>query len=269
MGTSGPADPRQPCWLKQWSAPVLAPPTPAYGFAGSNSLGLGKSADNQWWMVRLDPTKVGAGNGWISATFVSTSNTDNVPRLCRSPARVHFRLPQVAPRPAVPGAREPPPIRVHSGPGTRDPVVGYAAAGATTTPTGISADGALDFTNFQCPILSTVTGYLWVSASFVVQRHHWFPVVNAIPAPRGCRKPHPQHDLTDCALVSQTPGDGACIPPDTAFTVTWVLKNTGTNAWVAGEDCFREPSITSGSARVRCVAISQFSQPRSNTNPHR
>ena len=238
MVPPGPSDPQATVLAETMVRAGPGTTYPAYGFAQAGQTGwvLGKSADNQWWMVRLDPTKVGAGNGWISATFVSTSNTDNVPVVQVTGAGT---LPpsQVAPPPAVPGApliTTTDYVNLRSGPGTNYPVVGYAAAGATTTPTGISADGA--WFQFAVPNTFYVTGYLWVSASFVVAVNTAdLPVVNAPPPPAAVTTPPTNTTSADCALVSQTPGDGGSYSPNTAFTVTWVLKNTGTNAWVAGE----------------------------------
>ncbi len=54
---------------------------PAYGIApaGASARVLGKSEDGLWWVVRLDPAKVGAGNGWVEAQYTQATNVDGVP----------------------------------------------------------------------------------------------------------------------------------------------------------------------------------------------
>jgi uncharacterized protein YraI len=53
---------------------------PAYGIApaGSNARVIGKSEDGTWLVVRLDPTVVGAGYGWVATAFTEPSNIDSV-----------------------------------------------------------------------------------------------------------------------------------------------------------------------------------------------
>ena len=57
---------------------------PAYGIAPAGKSGtvLGKSQDSQWWVVRIDPTLVGAGYGWIAAAYVEAENVSSVPGDC-------------------------------------------------------------------------------------------------------------------------------------------------------------------------------------------
>ena len=254
---------RRPCWLKQWSAPVLAPLTLPTALPRLVQTGwvLGKSADNQWWMVRLDPTKVGAGNGWISATFVSTSNTDNVPVVQVTGAGT---LPpsQVAPPPAVPGApliTTTDYVNLRSGPGTNYPVVGYAAAGATTTPTGISADGA--WFQFAVPNTFYVTGYLWVSASFVVAVNTAnLPVVNAPPPPRGSHNPTQptQPPAIAPSFRRRRAMADRTVPGHRVYGHMGVEEHRDKclGGWAKQILFSREPSITSGSARGTMCSIS-------------
>ena len=211
---------------------------PAYGFAasGQTALVLGKSADGLWWMVRIDPTKVGAGNGWVEGAFVSTANTDNVPvvQVTGSGSLPPSTVVPPAPVPGAPLITTTDYVNLRSGPGTNYPVVANAAPGASTTPTGISADGA--WYQFAVPTNLYPPGFLWVSADFVVAINvSNLPVVNAPPPPAPVTTPPSGTTTGDCALVSQTPADGGSYPAGTAVSVTWVLKNTGTNPWLAGE----------------------------------
>jgi len=236
----GPTDPQATVLAETMVRAGPGDTYPAYGFAQAGKTGwvLGKSADNQWWMVRVDPAKVGAGNGWIAAAFVSTSNTDSVPVVAVTGASGTLPPSMVVPPPPVPGApliTTTDYVNMRAGPGTNYPVIGYAAAGASTTPTGISADGA--WFQFAVPTTLYLPGYLWVSASFVVAINTSdLPVVNAPPPPAPVTVPPSSSTTTaDCALVSQTPADGGSYNPGTPFSVTWVLKNTGQNAWVNGD----------------------------------
>jgi hypothetical protein len=47
--------------------------------AGSTSEITGKSADGQWWQVKIPTTYSADGLGWVSADYGYTQNTQNVP----------------------------------------------------------------------------------------------------------------------------------------------------------------------------------------------
>ena len=238
MVPPGPTDPQATVLAETMVRAGPGSTYPAYGFAqtGQTGLVLGKSADNQWWMVRIDPTKVGAGNGWILASFVTTSNTDNVPvvQVTGAGTLPPSTIVPPAPVPGAPLITTTDYVNLRSGPGTNYPVIGNAAPGASTTPTGISADGA--WFQFAVPTSFFPAGYLWVSADFVVAINtSSLPVVDAPPPPPPVTTPPSGTTSGDCALVSQTPADGGTFNPGTPFSVTWVLKNTGQNAWLQGE----------------------------------
>ncbi len=239
MVPPGPSDPQATALVETMVRSGPGNTYPAYGFAqsGKTALVLGKSADGQWWMVRIDPSKVGAGNGWVAAAFVSTANTDSVPvvQVTGSGSLPPSMVVPPAPVPGAPLITTTDYVNLRSGPGTNYPVIGNAAPGASTTPTGISADGA--WFQFAVPTSFYPAGFLWVSSSFVVAINTSnLPVVNAPPPPAAVTTPPTSSTTTgDCALVSQTPTDGGSYNPGTPFSVTWVLKNTGKNVWVAGE----------------------------------
>lgn len=54
---------------------------PAYGLAQKGTIGevIGVSKDRKWWVVKLPTNLVSSGQGWVSADWVQTSNTENVP----------------------------------------------------------------------------------------------------------------------------------------------------------------------------------------------
>jgi uncharacterized protein YraI len=209
---------------------------PAYGIAqpGKTAFVLGKSTDGLWWMIRINPELVGAGSGWVSAAYVQTANTDSVPvvNVTGSGALPPATIVPPAPVPGAPTITTVDYVNLRSGPGSEYPVIGYASPGATTTATGISSDGG--WYQFAVPTSKYPAGYLWVSASYVIASNtSGLPVVTAPPAPPPAATPGATSG--DCVLVSQTPADGASYNPGTAFSVTWVLKNTGVNPWIMGE----------------------------------
>ena len=54
---------------------------PAYGLAQKGATGevIGVSEDGKWWVVKLPTNLVTSGQGWVSADWVQTSGTENVP----------------------------------------------------------------------------------------------------------------------------------------------------------------------------------------------
>jgi uncharacterized protein YraI len=47
--------------------------------AGTSGAVSGKSADGQWWQVKISTKYAADGFGWVSADYVTTQNTDSVP----------------------------------------------------------------------------------------------------------------------------------------------------------------------------------------------
>jgi uncharacterized protein YraI len=201
---------------------------PAYGLASAGTTGrvIGVSEDRQWWVVRLNPANVGVGFGWISAQYVQTSNTENM---------------QVVENPETPVLVIPPPppsgaaiatatdfINVRTGPGTNYTVLVVAPPGSTAEITGRSSDNA--WWQVRVPTRVAASGLAWVSASFVVaQNTSNVPVVNAPPPPTVPAVP--PIAIEGCAVISQSPANGTTYTADTPFTTTWVLQNSGNQAW--------------------------------------
>ena len=202
---------------------------PAYGIASAGSVGriLGVSQDGAWWVVRVDPTKVGAGYGWVMAQYISASNTQGVQVIANPP-------------PAAPVAPAPPPaggsvatavdyVNVRTGPGSTYPVLGIASPGASAEVSGKSADGA--WWQVKVPAQYVASGFGWVSASYVITSNtDSVPVVDAPPPPVVESTPVPPATVA-CQLVSQSPLDGTTYSIGSPFTTTWVLQNTGSSDW--------------------------------------
>jgi uncharacterized protein YraI len=67
--------------------------------AGSSAEVTGKSADGQWWQVKISTQYSASGLGWVAAGFGYTQNTENVPVVEAPPAP-----PVVQPTPSAPGS---------------------------------------------------------------------------------------------------------------------------------------------------------------------
>jgi uncharacterized protein YraI len=231
MVPPGPSDPQATTIANTYVRSGPAVNYPAYGIAPAASTGavLGVSEDGQWWVVRLNPSNVGVGYGWVSAQYVQTSNTTGV-QVVQNPD-THPVVTPVPPPAGVPTGTATDFLNVRSGPGTNYPVLAVAPPGATGEITGKSSDGA--WWQVKIPTQYSSTGLGWVSASYVIpQNTSNVPVVAAPPAPPTVAATSvPPTSGSGCAVVSQSPADGTTYTIDTPFTTTWVLQNTGSNGW--------------------------------------
>lgn len=178
----GPDDPQATSLTEVYVRTGPSDQYPAYGIAkgGATARVLGKSKDGLWWVVRLNPEVVGAGNGWVLAAFTQAKNVDSVPQVEADPLK-----PVDVPPPAsgVPSATALDYINLRSGPGFDYPVLGVAAPGATGEVTGKSQDGA--WWQVKVPVSNDLPeGRVWVSAAWVTTKNtDSVPVVEAPPAP--------------------------------------------------------------------------------------
>ena len=204
---------------------------PAYGLAPFGKTGrvIGKSEDGKWWVVRLDPTKVSAGYGWVSGDYTQASNVEGVQTIKTPPAPTTVMPPP--PPSGVGTATSVDYLNVRSGPGTNYPILGVVPPGATGEVTGKSSDGA--WWQVKIPTAYSADGLGWVSADWVVtQGTENTPVVAAPPAPPPAPATPPPATSSSC-YVSQNPADGTVFAAGTSFTTTWVLQNNTGTAWDA------------------------------------
>jgi uncharacterized protein YraI len=206
---------------------------PAYGIAKTGQTGrvIGKSEDGLWWVVRLNPQNVGAGYGWVMAQYTQASNVETVQTIKMPPAPAS--VPPPPPPAGAPVAVAVEPINVRSGPGTNYPVLVVAPVGAAGEVSGKSADGAW----WQVKISTdySPTGVGWVSAGYVVTMNtENVPVVDA-PAAPPIVEITPPPGQPGCTVTAQNPVDGTAFSPGTGFSTTWVLQNTSSDRWDAGE----------------------------------
>ena len=207
---------------------------PAYGIAPAGTTGrvIGKSEDGQWWVVRLNPEKVGAGYGWVMAQYTQASNVASVQTI-QNPVTYARILPTTPPA-GAPMAMAVDYVNVRTGPGTNYVVLGVASPGAFAEISGKTADSAW----WQVKIDSRYSsnGFGWVSAGYVItQNTASVPVVKSPPQPPVVQVAPTPPSATGCSLVSQSPEDGTLFAPGVGFTTTWVLKNTGSAKWDEAE----------------------------------
>jgi heat shock protein HslJ/uncharacterized protein YraI len=152
---------------------------PSYGVVarGTTFELTGVSENAEWWVVKISPEIAADGQGWVTAEYVETAETVDVP-IVPTPPLDEVQVP--APVPGKPTATALQPINVRAGPGTQYQSYGVAPVGATAEVIGISQDG-----EWWLIIVSTdvaVDGQAWVNANYVeVVDAQNVPVVPAPP----------------------------------------------------------------------------------------
>jgi uncharacterized protein YraI len=198
---------------------------------------------------------IGNGTGWVSADYVTTSNTAGVPVISGPP------LPptQVPPTPA-PGAPTGiaiEAVNIRSGPSTDYPSYGVAPQGAQGTIVGRNSDGT--WWAVALPTSTAPEGYGWVSASYVYAINAGnVPVLDAPPAVPIITVPAPAEGAPTAITlepVNVRSGPGSSfsslgqVPIGTAMEVIgksadgeWLVINAGSNSsngqgWVLARVC--------------------------------
>jgi uncharacterized protein YraI len=136
---------------------------PAYGVAPKGAKGevVGVSEDGNWWVIKLPTSVVGAGQGWVSADWVTTSNTEGVPVVPPPDLQPPVDVPP--PPEGIPAATALDYINLRSGPGTQYASYGVAQPGASAEIIGQSADGRW----WVVKVPAVDAGQAWVSADYV------------------------------------------------------------------------------------------------------
>ena len=78
------------------TGPSTAFPVLGVAQPGSTAEVTGRSQDAQWWQVRIPTTVTPSGLGWVSASWVTTQNTNNVPVVTSPPPPVVTGTPTAA-----------------------------------------------------------------------------------------------------------------------------------------------------------------------------
>ncbi len=193
---------------------------------------IGKSEDGKWWVVRLNPEKVGAGYGWVDGQYTTASNVENIQTI-KNPV-TYQTAPPPPPPAGVPVATAVDYVNVRSGPGTSYTVLVVAPPGAAGEVTGKSADGA--WWQVKISTQYSADGFGWVSADWVyTQDTGSVPVVAAPAAPpdrvERTTRHLPARRRRAVCVVSQSPADYTQFDPGAGFSTTWVLQNTGSEGW--------------------------------------
>ncbi|HMK09487.1 MAG TPA: NBR1-Ig-like domain-containing protein [Anaerolineales bacterium] len=200
---------------------------PAFGIApaGVTARVLGASQDGAWWVVRLDPTKVGAGYGWVSASMVQASNTSTVP-VIQSPPPPAEASPS-PPAAGAPSATAAEYVYVRSGAGTCYSAYGVAAPGASAEVAGKSSDG--QWWQVKIPSSVAADGVAWVSSAYVTTSN--VASVPVVPSEPCASAPVAPPATYACYLASQSPEDYTQMKPGTTFDMVWQVVNASTVIW--------------------------------------
>jgi uncharacterized protein YraI len=232
----GPSDPQATALANVYVRTGPGAEYPAYGIAPAGTSGrvIGVSQDGAWWVMRLDPTKVGIGYGWVLAEYTQASNTSGLP-VIENPGTAAPVTP-APPASGVPTVTAVDYVNIRTGPGTNYPVLGVAAPGASGEASGKSSDGF--WYQIKVSTQTDPSGFAWVSADWVTaQGTDGLAVVQAPPPPAVPATPPPAATAPPsssgaaCQYVSQDPQDGTTFSIGTPFTTTWVLKSTGSVPW--------------------------------------
>lgn len=207
---------------------------PSYGIAKASQSArlLGKSEDGLWWVVRLDPARVGAGHGWVMAEYTQATNTESLLTIASPPSPTP--VPPPPPPAGVPVATATDNLNVRQGPGTNFPVLFVAPPGSSAEVSGRSADSGW----WQVRISPEFSpdGLGWVMATYVTtQNTQNVPVVAGPTAPPAVPSSPPPSSSQGCALAAQQPADGTVFSPGASFNAAWLVQNTSGVRWDQAE----------------------------------
>jgi uncharacterized protein YraI len=189
---------------------------------------IGKNEEGTWWVVRLDPARIGAGYGWLNGDYTQESNVENVQTIETPPVPKSIAPP--APPSGVAIATTVDYVNLRSGPGTNYPILAVASPGVTGQVTGKSSDGV--WWQVKVPTEVSPDGLAWVSADWVIAQNT--DSVQVVAAPPPPPVPTAPPSSSGC-VVSQDPSDGTVFEAGASFTTTWVLQNNSGSNWSDGE----------------------------------
>ncbi len=127
---------------------------------GKTTKVIGVSEDSQWWVISVPPAP--NGQGWVSAGWVTVSNTSNVAVVPTPPVPPTTDL--VPPGPNDPQASALANVYVRTGPGANYPAYGIAKMGASGRVIGQSEDRAWWVVRLNPQVVGA--GYGWVQAGY-------------------------------------------------------------------------------------------------------
>lgn len=221
---------------------------PVLGVAPAGSVGeiTGKSADGNWWQVRVPNTVSSDGFGWVQAALFAASNAENVP-VASAPTSGAAATPiptsvVVATSPPTSGGGTGGMVRVgtttdtvnlRAGPGNQYDSYGVLSAGTQGVIIDQNAQGT--WYAFQVSRSIAADGKGWVSAAYVR-----VTTVNVATATAMATKPisvpgstsTPGGTVTNaCKIVELKPASGTVYKPNFEFDMKVTLENTGNSDW--------------------------------------
>lgn len=166
--------------------------------AGVTGRVIGRSQDNSYWVVRINPQVVPVGFGWIAASSASTANIENIPVVLApplpQPVQTTCTIDQSTPY-AVANAS----VNLREGPSTAYPVVGGAQPGQCGQIVGRN-----EGTTWWA--ISTTQGVVWVSATYVTAYNTAnVPVIAAPPLPPDLPTPPPPDQPSSDYVITTEP----------------------------------------------------------------
>lgn len=194
---------------------------------GSQAGVVGKSEDGKWWALNMPVSPT--GRGWVSADFVTTTNTDTVPVMTAPP--VPPTVEPVPPGPDDPQATVLQPAYVRQGPGEAYPAYGTAQPGQTALVIGRSEDSAWWVVRVNPQIIPA--GFAWVQASLVQAANVENAPVIAAPVAPPAAAPLPSPTNSGVPMATATTAVNVRTGPSTDYPVLGVAQ-TGQSAEIAG-----------------------------------
>jgi uncharacterized protein YraI len=208
----------QPSGTALYNASIMSGPSTNYVLygvllGGATVQVIGKNQDGTYWVISVPPAPL--GQGWVSAKYLSTTNTQSVPVVATPPVPPTTSM-------VPPGANDPQAtalanVYVRNGPGTNYPAYGMVPTGSAGRVIGVSQDNAWWVVRLNPNNVGT--GYGWVSKQYTSSSNTQGVPVIANPA-------------TAAPVVPATPPTGA--PTATAVEYVNVRTGPGTNYPVLG-----------------------------------
>lgn len=133
----------------------------------STTEALGYSSDRAWYAVQVPTSYIQSGTGWVSADFVTASNTGSLSVIAAPP-------PPTEVEPSPPGQGDPSvttvdAVNIRSGPSNQCTSYGVPPIGTTALAIGISADAG--WYAIRIPTEYSSDGIGWVNANYVTAKN--------------------------------------------------------------------------------------------------
>jgi len=154
-------------YVKVRSGPASFYPVLIVAQQGATTEAVGVSTDQAWFAVSLPTSLIESGIGWVSAAFVTSSGTANLPVLPAPPPP-----PEIEPPP--PGESDPTvttidAVNIRSGPSNQCASYGVPPIGTVALAIGISADNG--WYTIRIPTDISSDGIGWVNAKYVTAKN--------------------------------------------------------------------------------------------------